>query len=232
MMTPIRGVFAKLLCDMRCKFHTTACASSSALFFLMPARRAILQHGSLCLAGLGGGNMLAATADAKPLLRAGLMTDLHYADKEPTKKRFYREALAKLDEAVDVMNREKPARLLELGDFIDQADAVDLEIEWLKTMEARFARLSMPRHYVLRNHCVDTVTKQEFTAHTKAAGSFERFESGGITFLSLDSCFRSDGTPYSRKNFDWKDANLPASELAWLEEELGKAAGPVIVLAH
>ncbi len=196
----------------------------------MLSRRAFLQNSTLCLAGFSG--IQAAAADAKPLLRIGLMTALHYADKEPTKTRFYREALAKLDEAVEVMNREKPALVVELGDFIDQADSVEKEIEWLKTMESHFARLSMPRHYVLGNHCVGTLTKQEFAANTKASGGHESFEAGGVTFIILDACFRSDGTPYSRKNFDWKDSNIPASQLSWLESELNKASGPVIVLAH
>jgi len=198
----------------------------------MTSRRAFLHHSTLCLAGFGAGRLLAADSNASPLLRVGLMTDLHYADKPPTKTRFYREALAKLDEAVEVMNREKPNLVVELGDFIDQADSVEKEIEWLQTMESHFAKLSMPRHYVLGNHCVGTLTKQEFAANTKASGGHESFEAGGVTFLILDACFRSDGTPYSRKNFDWKDANLPASQLSWLETELNKASGPVIVLAH
>lgn len=196
----------------------------------MLSRRAFLQNSTLCLAGFSG--LQAADSDAKPLIKVGLMTDLHYADKPPTKTRFYREALAKLDEAVEVMNREKPALVVELGDFIDQADSVDREIEWLRTMESHFARLSMPRHYVLGNHCVGTLTKEEFAANTKATGSFESFEAGGVTFVILDSCFRSDGTLYSRKNFDWKDANVPKDELSWLESQLSKATGPVIVLAH
>lgn len=196
----------------------------------MSTRRAFLQNSTLCLAGLGG--LQAADAGVKPLLRVGLMTDLHYADKPPTRTRFYREALAKLDEAVEVMNREKPALVVELGDFIDQADSVEKEIEWLRTMESHFARLAMPRHYVLGNHCVGTLTKQEFAANTKASGSFESFEAAGVTFVILDSCFRSDGTPYSRKNFDWKDANVPKEELSWLEGTLGKASGSVIVFAH
>jgi alkaline phosphatase len=196
----------------------------------MLSRRAFLQNSTLCLAGFSG--IQAAESDAKPLLRVGLMTDLHYADKEPTKTRFYREALAKLDEAVEVMNREKPALVVELGDFIDQADSVEKEIEWLKTMESHYARLSMPRHYVLGNHCVGTLTKQEFAANTKASGGHESFEACGVTFIILDACFRSDGTPYSRKNFDWKDSNIPASQLSWLESELSKASGPVIVFAH
>lgn len=196
------------------------------------SRRAFLHHSSLYLAGIGAGRLLAADTAAEPLLRVGLMTDLHYADKEPTKTRFYREALAKLDEAVKVMNREKPTVVVELGDFIDQADSVEREIEWLKTMESHFARLAMPRHYVLGNHCVGTLTKQEFAAHTKAPGGHAAFEENGVTFLILDACFREDGTPYERKNFNWQDANLPKAELAWLEASLAKAGGPVVVLAH
>jgi predicted phosphodiesterase len=198
----------------------------------MHSRRFFLHQSTLCLAGLGAARMLAADPAAKPLLRVGLMTDLHYADKPSTKTRFYREALGKLDEAVGVMNREQPALVVELGDFIDQADSVEREIEWLRTMESHYARLTMPRHYVLGNHCVGTLNKAEFAANTGAPGGHEAFESGGITFLLLDACFREDGTPYQRGNFHWKDANLPASELTWLEAELGRASGPVIVLAH
>jgi len=196
----------------------------------MLTRRAFLQNSTLCLAGFSG--LQAADSKAKANIQVGLMTDLHYADKEPTKTRFYREALAKLDEAVEVMNRENPALVIELGDFIDQADSVEKEIEWLKTMESHFAKLSMPRHYVLGNHCVGTLTKTEFAQHTKTAGGHAAFESGGVCFLILDACFREDGTPYERKNFNWQDANLPKTELAWLESELSKASGPVIVLAH
>lgn len=196
------------------------------------SRRSFLQRCTLVLAGLGAGDVRAAEPEAKPLLRAGLMTDLHYADKPPTKTRFYREALGKLDEAVAHFNREKPVFVAQLGDFIDQADSVEREIEWLKTMEQHYAALSMPRHYVLGNHCVGTLTKQEFAQHTQAPGGHAAFEQGGVTFLILDACFREDGTPYQRKNFDWRDANLPKAELSWLAAELDKASGPVVVFAH
>ena len=199
----------------------------------MTSRRAFLQQGSLCLAGFSSGSLLAAEPEAKPLLRIGLMTDLHYADKAPTKTRFYREALGKLDEAVAFMNREKPAAVVELGDFIDQAPTVEQELEWLKTMEQHYARLAMPRHYVLGNHCVATLTKAEFAAHTGAALSgYSSFEQNGIRFILLDACFREDGTAYGRNNAHWQDCHIPAQELSWLKDELARAPGPVIILAH
>jgi hypothetical protein len=135
----------------------------------MIPRRAILRSSVLYLAGLGGSRSLAEDPQATPTLRIGLITDLHYADKEPRGTRFYREALPKLDEAVDFMNRERPSCVVELGDFIDQAESVDRETEWLGTVEASFAKLEMPRHYVLGNHCVGTLTKGEFAARTGGA---------------------------------------------------------------
>lgn len=161
------------------------------------------------------------------------MTDLHYADKPPTKTRFYQEALGKLDEAVAFMNREQPAAVIELGDFIDQAPEVDQELEWLKTMEQHYSKLTVPRHYVLGNHCVTTLTKQEFAVHTGLPPTgYSSFEQNGVRFILLDACYRENGTPYGRKNAHWQDSAIPKAELQWLQDELSRADGPVVILAH
>ena len=184
-------------------------------------------HGAL--AGLGD----TAEPEVKPSFRIGLMTDLHYADKEPTKTRFYREALGKLDEAVDFFNEEKPAFVVELGDLIDKAPTVEQELEWLGTIEKRYARLSMPRHYVFGNHCVTTLTKEEFAAHTGMSKTpHYAFEQAGVTFIVLDACYREDGVAYGRENFDWKDTFIPQAELEWLQTQLAAAKGPVVIFAH
>ena len=192
-----------------------------------------MNHGTLCLAGIGMGKMLASQPDTKPLLRAGLMTDLHYAEKPPTKTRFYREALGKLDEAVEHFSKERPAFVIELGDLIDKAPTAEREIEWLGTIEKHFARLSVPRHYVLGNHCVTTLTKEEFARHSGASKEpHYSFDEAGIRFVVLDACYREDGVAYGRDNFDWKDTSIPAAELKWLRSQLACASGPVIVFAH
>lgn len=196
------------------------------------SRRAFVHHGSLWLAAAST-EMLAADADANPLLRVGLMTDLHYADKEPTKTRFYREALGKLDEAVDYFNKEKSAFVIELGDLIDKATTVEQEIEWLGTIEKRYARLSMPRHYVLGNHCVTTLTKEEFAKHTGMSKTpHYDFDEAGVRFIVLDACYREDGVAYGRENFDWKDSAIPQTELDWMQAQLASAKGPVMIFAH
>ena len=172
-------------------------------------------------------------SEAKPACRIGLITDLHYADKVPTKTRFYRETFDKLTEAVRKLNAEQPAFAVELGDLIDKATSVDEEIAWLKKIETVFAQTKAARHYVLGNHCVATLTKAEFAAHTAAARTpHYSFDRDGFHFVILDACYTADGTPYQRDNFDWKDANLPPEELTWLREDLSRARHPVIVFAH
>jgi alkaline phosphatase len=138
-----------------------------------------------------------------------------------------------MEEAVQVFNRESPAFVVELGDLIDKAETVEQELVWLGTIEAAFAKLKAPRHYVLGNHCVDTLTKEEFTAHTGAAKtSHYSFDHGGHHFVILDACYRSDEAPYGRKNSDWQDANVPPAQIDWLRTDLTKTSLPVVVFVH
>ncbi len=199
-------------------------------------RRAFLEQGTLVLASsLAAGTLVAeeTTAEAsKPALRVGLVTDLHYAEKPPAGTRHYRETLAKLDEAAGKFAEVKPDVLVELGDFIDAAASVDVERRYLKTVNARFSKICKDRHYVLGNHCVDTLTKEEFLGGVEKEESYYSFDRQGFHFVVLDSCFRSDGKPYQRRNFKWTDANIPASELDWLQADLAKNQKPVIVFAH
>lgn len=198
-------------------------------------RRAFLRNGVLCLAASYGTQLLAADETARPVFSLGLVTDLHYGDKPEVGTRYYRETLGKLGEAVGKFNAERPAFVVELGDLIDQADSVEQEIGWLQAIEKVFAGIEAPRHYVFGNHCVGTLSKEEFQRHT-GAGAVKTphysFDQGGFHFVILDACFRTDGVAYQRKNFDWTDANIPAAQLDWLRDDLAKVTGPVIIFAH
>ncbi len=199
-------------------------------------RRAFLQGGSLVLAAavidFNSLNWLAADDSAEPSIRVGLVTDLHYADKPPAGSRHYRETLSKLLEASQRFADEKPQFVVELGDLIDAADTVDVERGYLRKVNALFAATSPDRHYVLGNHCVDMLTKDEFLGGVERPKSYYSFDRGGMHFVVLDACFRSDGQPYGRKNSHWLDANIPSVELEWLKSDLAAAAAKTVVFAH
>lgn len=197
----------------------------------IPTRRAFLKNGVLLLAasGLGETSLL---ADESPRLQIGLVTDLHFADKKPAGTRHYRDTPAKLAEAVEQFTKSKPEFVVELGDFIDAADSVKTELGYLKTINKEFSKVSKQRHHVLGNHCVYTLTKQEFLDGVEQQKSYYSFDSGGFHFVVLDSCFRSDGQPYGRKNFQWTDPNIPAAQVEWLKGDLKNTSKQTIVFAH
>lgn len=195
-------------------------------------RRAILRGGTLWLAASSLDPSLATSQDEAPAVRIGLMTDMHHADKPPAGSRHYRETLGKLAEASDKLRALHPDFIVELGDIIDAADSVETELRYLSEINRHFSEIAPDRHYVLGNHCVDTLTKAEFLGAIGRDKSFYSFDRGGIHFVILDACFRADGQPYGRKNFQWTDANIPAEELQWLRDDLASNTLPTILFTH
>jgi alkaline phosphatase len=175
---------------------------------------------------------MAGQAGARPKVRFGLITDLHYADKPPAGTRYYRETPTKLAEAAGRFRQDRPDFLVELGDLIDSSGSVEADLDCLKRISGDVSGVSEARHYVLGNHCVDVLTKDEFLGCVGQERSFYSFDSGGRHFVVLDACFRSDGEPYGRKNSKWTDANIPSHEVEWLRADLAGASTPVVVLAH
>ncbi|MFO0871380.1 MAG: metallophosphoesterase [Pirellulales bacterium] len=196
-------------------------------------RRAFLQKGTLLLAAATTTDVSSLLADeGKDRLRVGLITDLHYADKPPAGTRHYRETLGKLAEAATQFEKNKLTFVVELGDLIDAADSVETEQRYLKTINREFSTISQDRHYVLGNHCVDTLTKAEFLDGVEQKKSYYSFDRGEFHFIVLDACFRNDGEPYGRKNSKWNDANIPAAEVEWLQNDLKATTRKTVVFAH
>jgi len=201
-------------------------------------RRAFLEKGALWLAAAGtqfpAAPRLLAAGEAEPVIRVGLLTDVHYADKPTAGARHYRESRAKMKQAVAQFKAAgaETDLVIELGDFIDAAATPALELRYLETINKIYRSAPGAKHYVLGNHCVDTLTKAEFLKAVGQRDSYYSFDHGGYHFAILDACFRHDGVPYGRRNFKWTDANIPAAELEWLRDDLEKTSKRVLVFVH
>jgi len=190
----------------------------------------------VCLAGfcVAGGDDC-----TNVIVRFGIMADAHYADTDSRGNRFYRESVKKMAEFVDKMNAEKVDFIVELGDFKDQGKPASEKttLEYLKTIEAEFAKFDGPKYHVLGNHDQDSISKKSFLENVVNTGitadkSYYSFVRKDIQFIVLDANFRKDGTPYDCGNFDWKDANIPEEELNWLKSVLAGHAGKSVVFIH
>ena len=172
-------------------------------------------------------------------LRFGVVTDVHYADRPPAGTRYYQLALGKLGACVDLMNAEKVDFLIELGDFKDQDEKPSeaSTLTYLRAIEQVFAGFRGPRYHVLGNHDTDSITKEQFQSVVENAGidrsrTWYSFDRAGFHSVVLDANFRGDMVPYSRGDFDWRDANIPPAEVEWLERDLKAAPRPVVVFVH
>lgn len=198
-------------------------------------RRELIRGASLAVAGTSltwVGCRHQRREPTREPLRVGLVTDVHYADKPTAGNRHYRDSIGKLTAAVNRFNQERVDFVVELGDLIDAASSVEQEIGYLQHIQAVYTQARCPRHYVLGNHCVDTLTKEQFLETCGAERSYYSFDTAGVHFVILDACFREDGQPYGNNNFHWTDANIPAAQLEWLQADLEAAHRPTVIFVH
>jgi len=180
-----------------------------------------------------------SSAQVPPLVRFGVVTDLHYADIDPNGARTYRESDDKLAECVQVMNAKGAAFLVELGDFKDQDKAPDetRTLGYLQKIESVFAGFNGPRYHVIGNHDTDSLSKAQYLAGAPNTGIVPNttrytFVSGRVRFVVLDASHKSDGSDYDHGNFDWSDSNIDAPQLDWLAKTLAASPEPAVVFVH
>lgn len=202
---------------------------------LPPTRRQFLSRlAALSFGGAAvvGGGIPAAFAAEETGARIGLVTDLHYADRDPAGSRHYRDTRAKLAEAIGRFREENVDCIVALGDLIDSAPSLQAEKEYLRQIAKDFGAAGTRVHFVVGNHCVSALTKAEYREIVGQDRSFYSFDLKGVHCVVLDACFRSDGEPYGRKNFDWKDANIPDAQIEWLKKDLEQAGQRALVFVH
>ena len=125
---------------------------------------------------LSGGMLLAAglplQARGRRPLRFGVVTDLHYAERETVGSRFYSHSLQKLRAAVEVFNRSSLDFVIELGDLKDSRPDKDAvaALRFLDDVESELQQFHGKVYHVLGNHDMDCLSKEEFcsTQQTRA----------------------------------------------------------------
>jgi alkaline phosphatase len=203
------------------------------------SRRSFFQLTGTAATGLFLSAEISAQTPEKPLVRFGLVSDLHYADRQPKGTRFFKDSLEKLTEAIDLMNREQVDFVIELGDFKDQDIPPNEEstIKFLNNIEAIFRHFNGAKYHVLGNHDMDSISKKQFLEFIENTGippenGYYSFDINQLHFIVLDGNFTKEGKAYERGNFNWEDALVPYQEINWLKNDLKLNKLPVIVFIH
>lgn len=177
--------------------------------------------------------------ESTPLLRFGIVTDIHFSERESYGTRYFKQSLDKLKGAIDIFNQSNLDFIIELGDFKDQDSQPDKKntLKYLDTIEAVFRTFNGPVYHVLGNHDMDSISKDEFLTRTSNHGATNKktyysFIQGNFKCIVLDANFNEDNTPYDSGNFDWTKAYIPTNQQEWLKEELSSDQKPVLVFVH
>ncbi len=189
-------------------------------------------------AGLGLTGFLGASrslTSASGEFSFGIVTDVHYAEKNMRNQRYYRESIAKLEQCIATFNEHELPFAVMLGDFVDKAPDKAVELEYLKTIRKVFSQYAGDKHFVLGNHDLLRLSKTEYlaTCGSVSQQSYYSFDAGGYHFVILDAGYRQDGMAYDAGNFKWTDTCIPLWQQEWLAQDLENANGmKTIVFVH
>ncbi len=184
-----------------------------------------------------------AAQNSDMLLKAGIITDMHYTTKADSETRKYSAAMKKMQTFTEGMAAVKPAFVVELGDFVDTLSKETDPLKNLAQIEAAFTSLSYPHYHVLGNHDFDNLKREEFLGNITNTGiaqgqTWYSWDANGIHFIVLDA----DYTPKEFRPYDmntpadtfwtWTDTIVPPQELEWLKEDLRKTSLPTLLFSH
>lgn len=186
----------------------------------------------------------------KPV-RFAVIADVQYADKESYNERVYREALSKLKDAVDLINKESPDFTLNLGDLIDTG------WENLETILPVFNSIQSDKYNVLGNHEFSGLSSEEkkrLTRELSMPSEYYTFKKENWRFIILNSTDLSlYANPEGSRKYEYSlsvvtemeregliharewNGGVSKPQLQWLDIELSKACREderVIIATH
>lgn len=211
------------------------------------ARRDILKMGMAATACAAAGILTKTSAaeagEEKRILRAGIITDMHKTSRADSSTRIYSAASDKMKVFINAMQKEKPAFIIELGDFVDTLARGTDPAANLRGIEALFTSFEGPAYHVLGNHDFDNLRREDFLSGITNTGiekgrTYYSFDAGAMHCIVLDA----DYTPGQFRPYDmntpedtfwtWVDTIIPPHEMEWLKEDLKKTEKPVLVFSH
>ncbi|GJM27835.1 MAG: alkaline phosphatase [Cyclobacteriaceae bacterium] len=202
-------------------------------------RRRFLKVSAIATAGLCIPLNVRSQANLQTV-RFGLVTDSHYADRDPLGTRYYRESLTKMKEFIQVMENNNVDFIIHLGDFKDQdpQEQQSDTLRYLTSLENIYTQFQGPTYHCVGNHDVDSITKDQFLRNVTNTGidqnrSYYSFDHHSYHFVVLDANYHPDGRDhYYKEGADWQKTHIPQEQLEWLRRDLQQTKRPTVIFCH
>lgn len=203
----------------------------------------------LSIPGVPGPEGKSSPRDPMFLFSFGIITDVHYCNREPEGSRFYTNSSIKLRKALNNLKADSVEFLINLGDIIDR------DFESFKPVLDIIDSSGLPVYHVVGNHdySVEKRFKRKIPVQRHSGNKYYSFVQGNIRFIALDGNEVSVYASGSRKTtsdalklieelslsgrenaMDW-NGGISGKQLQWLKLQLDESVSrneKVIILCH
>ncbi len=172
-------------------------------------------------------------------VRIALITDVHAHDtNSPNEHKVMVNWAERVTAFVNAANDWPADTVVSLGDYVNGAFVMGAELGdaaripgILDEAVAALTAFDGPIHYVVGNHDVYNLSKDQILASTGAESTYYSFDLGGFHFVILDAQFDKNENDYG--HIAWMVQGLiPTIEMDWLQADLAASNLPTVVFVH
>lgn len=171
--------------------------------------------------------------EAETTLRFGAIGDFEYGTRKKVGNKLVGMAPAELEKVVDAYNAEwHPSFVVELGDMVESSGMRQAKtLDQFRYIDSVFQKLEARTEYVLGNHDLRSLSKEEVRNVLGLEDNHRFFDQGAWRFVIMDTNFDKlkDGAP--RGPHQYISGFVPESEFVWLEHALDTDR-PIILISH
>jgi len=162
-------------------------------------------------------------------LKIGIITDTHIhpsrinrSDKsENAPRQLKGKNVIPIKDFVKEMQLFQPDFIVHLGDIIEgTGDEANVGIMGLQLVKEELDKVGVPTHWVVGNHDLRSVTKEQFEQALDIESVTYSFDVGDYRFVVLDGNYDNKNVSRTPTEGKYIRGHLPPEELEWLKEQL------------
>lgn len=171
--------------------------------------------------------------EAETTLRFGAIGDFEYGTRNNVGSKLVSMAPIELEKVVNFYNMEwRPAFVVELGDMVESSGMRQAKtLDQFRYIDSIFRKLEVRTEYVLGNHDLRSLSKEEVRSVLGLEDNHRFFDEGAWRFVIMDTNFDKSKDGVSRGPNRYISGFVPESEFVWLEKALDTDR-PIILISH
>lgn len=166
-------------------------------------------------------------------LRFGAVGDFEYGYRENVGNKLTRLAPVELEKVVNLYNAKFfPKFVVALGDMVESSGIKPEKAKkQFQEINAIFSKLSAEKKYVLGNHDLRSLSKEEVRQELGLADNHSYFDEGDWRFVIMDTNFDKDRNGADMGPDFYVAGFVSESEFSWLREAF-QTDKPIVIFSH